>query len=85
MASKVSMSFVDLLLIFLEDLVYGKFKGDPLYFQDVQEWQKSFKVLEEDPGPDYVPARDRSKELGVVLLLRGRKKSMLKEKSSLGE
>lgn len=37
MASKVSMSFVDLLLIFLEDLVYGKFKGDPLYFQDVQE------------------------------------------------
>lgn len=36
MASKVSMSFVDLLML-LEDLVYGKFKGDPLYFQDVQE------------------------------------------------
>lgn len=34
MASKVSMSFVDLLML-LEDLVYGKFKGDPLYFQDV--------------------------------------------------
>ena len=37
MASKVSMSFVDLLLMLLEDLLRGKFKGDPLYFQDVQE------------------------------------------------
>lgn len=84
MASKVSMSFVDLLML-LEDLVYGKFKGDPLYFQDVQEWQGSAKVLEEDPGPDHVPARDRSKEWGVVPFLRGREKSMLKEKSSFGE
>ena len=30
MASKVSMSFVDLLLIFLEDVVYGKFKAPSL-------------------------------------------------------
>ena len=37
MASKVSMSFVDLLLMLLEDLLNVKFKGDPLYFQDVQE------------------------------------------------
>lgn len=66
MASKVSMSFVDLLLMLLEDLLRGKFKGDPLYFQDVQEQQRSAKVVEEDSGSDHVPAGDTSKEWGVV-------------------
>lgn len=66
MASKVSMSFVDLVLMLLEALLHGKVKREPLHFQDVQEEQGSVEVQEEDPGPDHVPARDRSKEWEVV-------------------
>ena len=66
MALKVSMSFVDLLLMLLENILHRKVKGEPLYFQDVPEERGSAKVLEENPRPDHVPTGNTSNEGGVV-------------------